>query len=99
MNKSVKEKHYLTLSFLSAISVYLLSPVFQRMAYWGEGMLWYWVGVAFTYLVGFLGLILLTMAIKKNKLNLMYGIAYAVSGFLLITGFLWITFIIIMGAG
>ncbi|MCC5894137.1 MAG: hypothetical protein JJU16_01615 [Alkalibacterium sp.] len=99
MNKRLKEGHYLPLSLLSAVSVYLFSMIFQEMAYWGQGLLWFWVGVLITYLVWFLGLVFLIMAIRKIKMNTVYLIGYAISGCLLMTGFMWVSFIIIMGLG
>lgn len=99
MIKRLKEEHYLPLSLLSAVSVYLFSMLFQRMAYWGQGLLWFWVGVLITYLVWFLGMVFLIMAIRKIQINTVYMIGYVISGFLLITGFMWVSFIIIMGLG
>ncbi|GAA0359301.1 hypothetical protein GCM10008932_09890 [Alkalibacterium iburiense] len=98
MNKIIKEKHYLVISLLSAVSVYLLSIAFQIMAYWGNGLFFYWIGAALTYLVWLAGTSFLIMAIRNNKMNFIYAIGYVVSGLLLTIGFMWVTFIISMGS-
>lgn len=98
MNKIIKEKYYLVMSLLSAVSVYLLSSAFQIMAYWGNGLFFYWIGATLTYLVWLAGTLFLIMAIRNNKMNYIYAIGYVVSGLLLTIGFMWVTFIISMGS-
>ncbi|WP_051503614.1 hypothetical protein [Alkalibacterium sp. AK22] len=94
-----KASMYLYISLFSGVSVYMLSIVFQRMAYWGESLYWYWGGAMATYLVGLLGWFFLIASIKSNKINLFYIAVHILSSLLLLTGFIWVTFIIIMGFG
>lgn len=90
------------LSLLCAIGVFLMSNVFQSMAYWGNDFTWYWAGVIFTYFLGLMGIVFLVFAIKRKARGnresrfglLMFGI---VTSIILICGFLWTTFIIIAG--
>lgn len=98
MNKMLNQKYYILVSFVSAVSVYLLSMAFQSMAYWGNTVMWYWVGVVITYIVWSIGIIFLIMSFRNNKFNLIYSISYLVAGLLLITGFIWVSFIIVMGS-
>jgi len=46
------------LSLICAVSIFPMTSVFQSMAYWGEGLTFYWLGVGLTYLLFLLGLAL-----------------------------------------
>lgn len=86
---------YIFLSLLCAVSVFLMSSVFQSMAHWGEGTIWYWVGVTITCLIWLLGIIFLVVAKKSRaKSKSIMGI---VSFIILICGFFWTVFIIMAG--
>lgn len=98
----IKKESLVFLSLLCAIGVFLMSSAFQSMAYWGNDFTWYWVGVAFTYFLGLMGVVFLVLAIKRKTIEngesmlgvSMFGI---VTSIILICGFLWTTFIIIAG--
>lgn len=100
---NIKTKQFFAfLSLFCAIGVFLMIGPFQSMAYWENGLTWYWVGVAFTYFLWLLGIVFLVVAATrkanvKEKLVLglpMLGIATLI---LLICGFLWTTFVMIAG--
>ncbi|TQS70635.1 hypothetical protein DX933_17910 [Ornithinibacillus gellani] len=96
------KKFYTFLSLLCAIGVFLMSGPFQSMAYWGSDMTWYWVGVSFTYFLWLMGIVFLVLAITKKehmkgKLTFGLTIAQVTTVILLISGFLWTTFVIIAG--
>ena len=98
MSGVIKEKHYIVISLFCAIIVFWLSMAFQKMAYWGNGLFWYWVGVAITALIWLTGKVFLVRAVRSNKLSFIYLIGYIVSSALLLIGFLWVIFIIAMGS-
>ncbi|MCF3943720.1 hypothetical protein [Oceanobacillus alkalisoli] len=100
MNFIKKNEFFVFLSLLCAIGVFLMSDPFQRMAYWGDDFVWYWVGVAFTYFLWLMGVVFLVVAItrgKKVKRKLIFGLSMLGIIILLICGFLWTTFVIIAG--
>ncbi len=97
------KKEFLTfVSLLCAIGVFGMSSAFQSMAYWGNDCTWYWIGVVLTYFLGWVGIVFLVFASKrKTKINgesksslSMFGI---ITSLVLISSFLWTTFIIIAG--
>lgn len=57
------------MSLVCAIGVFYLSIKFQQMAYWGNGLTWFWVGVTFTYLIGLLGIVFFALSFKKVKVS------------------------------
>lgn len=95
-----KKGIYSVLSFLCAIAVFYLTHVFQGMAYWGEGLTWYVIGVIFTYLVWLTGIVLIFFSLRKQNyqeesfLQIIIGL---ITLLLLAVGFLWTTFVIIAG--
>ncbi|MEK4531976.1 hypothetical protein [Solibacillus sp. FSL K6-1554] len=103
--KSVAIKLYLytLFSLLCAVGLFYLSIKFGEMAYWGNGLTWYWVGVTITYLTGILGVIFIILSLKirddsKNgfysySINLLRTLSILALGL----GFLWTTFLIIAG--
>ncbi|MEK4130084.1 hypothetical protein NYE67_10405 [Solibacillus sp. FSL W8-0474] len=99
MNKQIL---YTFMSLVCAIGVFYLSIKFQEMAYWGNGLTWYWVGVTFTYLIGVLGCVFFALSFKKREGDQKYFssllISLRISSILALgIGFLWTTFIIIAG--
>lgn len=99
MKTSKLNWYFIILSFLCAISAYPMSMIFQSMAYWGTGMIWYWIGVVITYSILLVGVYLsFKVPIKNNdKISLLrLGIRIILSTSLVL-GFLWTTFIIIAG--
>lgn len=88
-------------SLLCAVGVFYLSIKFQKMAYWGDGLTWYWIGVTITYLVGLLGVMFIILSLKKRDCNTKGIFSYSInllrtlSILALGLGFLWTTFIII----
>ncbi|GGB41930.1 hypothetical protein GCM10011409_19350 [Lentibacillus populi] len=99
----IKTKQFFVfLSLLCAIGVFLMSSAFQSMAYWGNDLTWYWVGVAFTYFIWLMGIVFLVIAITRKvnvKGKLIFGLSMlGIATFIiLICGFLWTTFVIIAG--
>ena len=96
------QRFYVLVSLLCAVSMFVMSNVFQSMAYWGEGLTWYWVGVSFTYLIWLIGIVLLVLArtrktTAKGKLIVGLPIMGIATFILLICGCLWTTFVIIAG--
>lgn len=74
------------------------------MAYWGDGLKWYWAGVSFTYLIGLIGVMFLILSmIKRDSAKRGFFSSYIINflrtvSFLALTiGFLWTTFVIIAG--
>ena len=72
------------------------------MAYWGNGLTWYWVGVTLTYLIGLLGVMFFALSFKKREGNQKVFasllISLRTSSILALgIGFLWTTFVIIAG--
>lgn len=57
----------LILSIICAVGVFFMSNVFQGIAYWGEGLTWYWIGVSITYSIWLLGVIFLANALRKGE--------------------------------
>jgi len=90
-------------SLLCAVGVFYLSIKFQEMAYWGDGLTWYWVGVTFTYLIGLLGVMFSILSLKKRDGNKKGFLSYSINLFRPLSilalgmGFLWTTFVIIAG--
>jgi len=102
MNFIKTKQFFVFLSLLCAIGVFLMSGPFQSMAYWGNDLTWYWVGVAFTYFLWLMGIVFLVVAITRKanlKGRLIFGLSMLgiATFFLLICGFLWTTFVIIAG--
>lgn len=101
MNLKISKQIYVLLSLLCAIVVFLMSSGFQSMAHWGEGLTWYWVGVAFTYFIWLLGIIFLITAARKSNVKgtLIFGLPImGIASFvILILGFCWTSFIIMAG--
>jgi len=95
-----KSQIHVCLSLLCAIGVFGMSSAFQDMAYWGEGLTWYWVGVALTYLIGVLGIVFLVIASIRNtavkgKPIFRLSVIGTASFMMLLCGFCWTTFVII----
>lgn len=73
------------------------------MAYWGDGLTWFWVGVIFTYLIGLLGVMFIILSIINRDGHIEGFFSYVINflstlSFLaLALGFLWTTFLIIAG--
>lgn len=98
---AIKLYFYTLFSLLCAVGVFYLSIKFQKMAYWGNGLTWFWVGVTITYLTGILGVIFIILSFKirndnKNgfysySINLLRTLSILALGM----GFLWTTFVII----
>src|SRR5690625_7102574 len=102
MNFIKTKQFFVLLSLLCAIGVFLMSRPFQSMAYWGNDLTWYWVGVAFTYFLWLMGMVFLVVAITRKasvKGKLVFGLSMLVIAtlILLVCGFLWTTFVIIAG--
>ncbi|SHG56516.1 hypothetical protein [Ornithinibacillus halophilus] len=102
MNVIKSKQFYVILSLVCAVAMLLMSTTFQSMAYWGEGLTWFWVGVSCTYLLWLMGIVFLAVAITKRtdlnpKLSIGVSIMGIVSFILLLCGFGWTTFIIIFG--
>lgn len=102
MNFIKTKQFFVLLSLLCAIGVFLMSGPFQSMAYWGNDLNWYWVGVAFTYFLWLMGIVFLVIAITrkanvKGKLTFGLSMLGIASFILLVFGFLWTTFVIIAG--
>jgi hypothetical protein len=99
----IKTKQFFVfLSLLCAIGVFLMSSAFQSMAYLGNDLTWYWVGVTITYFFGLMGIVFLVVAITRKakvKGKLIFGLSIlGIAIFIiLICGFLWTTFVIIAG--
>ncbi|QCI86600.1 hypothetical protein FE258_07835 [Vagococcus zengguangii] len=83
------------MSFICAVCVFPMSIKFQEMSYWGEGLTWFWVGVALTYITWLTGFILLIYTFVRTRTSNI-SVKLLVSILLLIT-FLWTTFVIIGG--
>ncbi|MFB4166278.1 hypothetical protein ACE1TI_21460 [Alteribacillus sp. JSM 102045] len=90
---------YAVLALICATGVFYLSKLFQDMAYWGEGLTWYWIGVVFTYLTGLLGIGFIILSVKRRngKKTLFPILLRTFSTSALVIGFLWTTFVIIAG--
>ncbi|MDT2814282.1 hypothetical protein [Vagococcus carniphilus] len=67
MNQKNTIRIFILLSFLCVVGVFLMSGAFQSMAYWGNSMVWYWVGAVITYLIWLIGIILLVLAVTKKN--------------------------------
>ncbi|MBR7796073.1 hypothetical protein GT022_08430 [Agaribacter marinus] len=97
----MRKKLYVSLSVLCAVSVFIMSSVFQSMAHWGKGLTWYWVGVTFTCFIWLLGIIFLVIATRKSnvKEKSIFGLSIMgiVSFIMLICGFCWVAFVIMAG--
>lgn len=87
------------LSLLCAIAVFMMNDLFQEMAYWGNNLTWYWVGVSCTYIVWLIGVSFLVRAFTKRtgRHTLLTLSLSIVTSSLLVLGFLWTTFVIIAG--
>lgn len=99
-SREIKQIFYTVLSLLCAAGVFNFSRIFQEMAYWGNGLTWFWVGVILAYLIGLLGVMFIVLSLKKREsnqktvcLNILRTISILALGF----GFLWTTFVIIAG--
>ena len=99
MNRLKSNPFLIFLSYLCAIGVFFMSIKFQEMAYWGNNLTWYWVGVTITYILFFTGMILLKLVFtRKSEVHTVLKISTGVfSGIFLILGILWTTFIVIAG--
>ena len=64
MQGEKKQFLYTMFGFACAAGVFYMSILFQKMAYWSEGMIWYWVGVALTYAIGIAGTVLILQSLK-----------------------------------
>lgn len=89
----------LFLSLLCAIAVFFMNGSFQKMAYWGDDLTWYWVGVVLTSLIWLVGLFFLAYSLLKRKqsLTLLRLILSNLSGILLLLGLVWTIFVISLG--
>ena len=90
------------LSLIFGVGTYFLSFVFQAMPYWFGGMIWFWIGVVFTYLVGLSGAMFWVLSFKKRGGNQKLSSATLIflriiSALVLGFGFIWTTFIIVAG--
>lgn len=71
------------------------------MAYWGEGLTWFWIGVTFTYLIGLLGAMFFILSVVKRDDAKQGFYSYIINFFrtlsflALVLGFLWTSFLII----
>lgn len=99
MNLIKKNSFSIPLALFCAISIFPMSNLFQLMAYWGNGLMWFWIGVGLTYIIFLIGssLLIVIFTNKRNRKNLAIDCFGFVTGMLLILGFLWSTFIIIAG--
>lgn len=88
------------LSLMCAAGVFYLSFAFQAMAYWSDGLTWYWIGAVFTYLAGLLGAMFAFLSLIKRggeKPISVIILLNVVSFIALGLGFVWTTFVIIAG--
>lgn len=100
MHKVLDKRYHLHISFLCGISVFGLSMVFQKMAYLPNiGFIGYWTGVGLTAVVWLVGSVFLFMAMSKNRVKLLNVLGYILSISLLISGLLWVVFVVSMGLG
>lgn len=95
----IKKIAFFFLSLICSISVFYLSILFQKMAYWGNGLFWFWIGVGFTYTVWLVGLILWikVFTYKDSSYSFLVVSLAILTIILLIVSFLWTTFVIIFG--
>lgn len=100
----MKKNFYTFSSFLCVISLFFMIKGFQRMAYWGDDLTWYWVGVIFTYIICLVGIVfvfLLKINIRELKTEgkLIFGLPIIGIALLvlLLYGLLWTSFVIIAG--
>lgn len=99
----IKLIFYTLFSLLCAVGVFYLSIKFQEMAYWGNGLTWFWLGVTITYLTGLFGVlfVILSLKIRNDNKNGFYSYSInllrTLSILTLGMGFLWTTFLIIAG--
>lgn len=99
MNVIKTKPVYFILSLVCGIGIFPMSMLFQIMAYWGNSLTWYWVGVVLTYALFGIGVTSLIFAnTKKNESHHLLLISLSiVLSLLLLMGFLWTTFIVITG--
>lgn len=63
-----EEKHLdMILALICSISIFPMTSLYQHMAYWGNGLLWFWVGVSITYVTWLVGIAFLFSAIRKKQ--------------------------------
>lgn len=95
----IKKIGFFFLSFICSISVFCLSILFQKMAYWGSGLLWYWIGIGLTYTVWLVGIILWIKGFTNKNGSYSFLIVSLITliMILLILSFLWTTFVIVFG--
>ena len=76
-----------------------MSSLFQKMAYWGNSLMWYWIGAGLAYLLlGFGVLFLVLNFINRNKPDTIIGLGLSfISAICLLSSFLWTTFVIVAG--
>ena len=98
----MKKIRYLSLfSLLFAIIGMFLGTKFQIMAYLGSsraiGMMWYWVGVFFSYSCTILAFVLMFIKTKSIKLSGIDIGLRAIGSTFIVINLLWTTFVIIAG--
>lgn len=103
MQGEKKQLLYTMLAFVCASGVFLMSILFQKMAYWGGGLTWYWVGVALTFAIGVAGTAFILQSLKikgseeKTLLTTLLISLRALAILAIGLGFLWTTFIVSAG--
>lgn len=96
----MKKIWFTVFAFVCAAVMFLLTNVFQKMANWSGGPVWYWVGVVATYALGAVGTVFILITLKipepeeKNWLSVSLLSLRAVAILAIGLGFLWTTFIV-----
>ena len=103
MQGEKKQLVFIMLAFICAAGVFFLSGLFQSMAYWGNGLTWYWIGVVLTFITGMVGTALILQSLKvdapveKNWLTILLISLRALAVLAIGLGFLWTTFVVVAG--
>lgn len=82
--------------FLSIMGV-LFSAKISDMAYWGSGLMWFWIGVYCDYVCGLLAIVLAFIKKKKLKLCQTDVTIRALSITITTINICWTTFAVIAG--
>ncbi|PIC99428.1 MULTISPECIES: hypothetical protein [unclassified Sporosarcina] len=103
MQGEKKQLVFIMLAFICAAGVFFLSGLFQSMAYWGNGLTWYWIGVVLTFITGMVGTAFILQSLKvdapveKNWLTILLISLRALAVLAIGLGFLWTTFVVVAG--
>ncbi|PID16145.1 hypothetical protein CSV63_05775 [Sporosarcina sp. P34] len=103
MQGEKKQLVCILLAFVCAAGVFFLSDVFQSMAYLGDGLIWYWIGVVLTFVTGIVGTVFILLSLKvegpveKSWLTVLLISLRAVAVLAIGLGFLWTTFVVVAG--